>query len=121
MTKKDTIIATIGYLETGLDCIRKYDTKGINLEFMLISVEVAMRKAKKNLEWLALLEKGGDGMKSYTIEEIKAAFWDEFHLGGERWFNYLGTDEVNEDSTQSAWESFLEELEKKGGENEISR
>ena len=62
MTKKDTIIATIGYLETGLDCIRKYDTKGINLEFMLVSTEFAMRKARKNLEWLALLEKA-DGQK----------------------------------------------------------
>jgi len=59
MTKQDTIIATIGYLETGINCIRRYETKEINLDFMLISVEVAMRKARKNLEWLALLEKVG--------------------------------------------------------------
>jgi len=56
MTKKDTIISTIGYLETGIDCVRRYETKEIDLGFVLISVEVAMRKAKKNLEWLALME-----------------------------------------------------------------
>jgi len=59
MTKRETIIATIGYLETGVDCIRRYETKEIGLSFALISVEVAMRKAKKNLEWLALIEKDG--------------------------------------------------------------
>jgi len=58
MTKKDTIISTIGYLETGVDCIRRYETKEIDLSFALISIEVAMRKAKKNLEWLALVEEG---------------------------------------------------------------
>lgn len=59
MNKKDTIISTIGYLETGVDCIRRYERKEIDLSFALISVEVSMRKAKKNLEWLALMEKDG--------------------------------------------------------------
>ena len=56
MTKKDTIISTIGYLETGIGCIRRLEIKEIRLDFALISIETAMRKAKKNLEWLALME-----------------------------------------------------------------
>ena len=50
--------------------------------------------------------------KTYTLAEIKAAFWREFHLCGELWFGYLGSDEDNEDYTQSEWEDFERELEK---------
>ena len=48
--------------------------------------------------------------KKYTLEEIKKVFWEEFHRNGECWFNYLGTDEENEASTDSYWQSFLEKL-----------
>jgi len=50
--------------------------------------------------------------RTYTLAEIKAAFWREFHLCGELWFGYLGSDEDNEDYTQSEWEDFERELEK---------
>jgi len=59
MSKKDTLLSTIGYLETGTEYIRRYETKEINLDFALISIELAIRKARKNLEWLALTEKDG--------------------------------------------------------------
>ena len=50
--------------------------------------------------------------KTYTLAEIKAAFWREFHLSGERWFGYHGTEQQNESSTKSEWVDFLRELEK---------
>lgn len=49
-------------------------------------------------------------VKRFTIEEIKRAFWEIFHKSGELWFNYLGNDEENNDSTQSHWFLFYEEL-----------
>jgi hypothetical protein len=49
-------------------------------------------------------------MEVYTIEEIKKAFWKTYHESGEIWFDYLGTDEQNERSTQGGWEDFLENL-----------
>jgi hypothetical protein len=52
--------------------------------------------------------------KTFSLDEIKKAFWDEFHKSGELWFNYLGTEEKNESSTESYWNSFLEKLNKKG-------
>lgn len=48
--------------------------------------------------------------KTYTIEEIKKAFWSNFHKSGETWFDYLGTDEENDASTNEEWDSFLNEL-----------
>lgn len=51
-------------------------------------------------------------MKTYTLNQIKGAFWAEFHLSGERWFNYLGSEKDNEEYTQGAWENFVEELNK---------
>ena len=60
MTRIDTIISTIGYLETGIECIRRHEKKEITLDFACIAIEVAMLKAKKNLLWLALMEKVGD-------------------------------------------------------------
>ena len=29
-------------------------------------------------------------MKKYTLNQIKKAFWEQFHKSGELWFNYLG-------------------------------
>jgi len=50
--------------------------------------------------------------KLFTLSQIKEAFWKQFHLSGELWFNYHGSDEDNESSTNSEWEQFVEELEK---------
>ena len=47
---------------------------------------------------------------NYSKEDIKKAFWETFHKSGELWFNYLGTDEENESSTESKWEQFLDNL-----------
>lgn len=47
---------------------------------------------------------------TYTIEQIKAAYWAEFHAKGELWFSYLGTDEQNESHTQVNWELFANRL-----------
>ena len=55
----------------------------------------------------------------FTIEQIKEAFWHEFHKSGEIWFNYLGTEEENEDSTRCKWEYLVEILQK--GANNDSR
>lgn len=53
-----------------------------------------------------------ESSKKYSVEEIKQAFWDNFHEAGEVWFNYLGDEERNTDTTQSEWADFLEWLEK---------
>jgi len=57
MKKNETIISTIWYIETGIDYIRRYETKEIDLGFALVAIEVQLRKAKKNLEWLAIMGK----------------------------------------------------------------
>ncbi len=57
-------------------------------------------------------------MKCYTIEEIKAAFWAEFHEAGEVWFPYtlVGESRVGcEEATEQHWQSFCEHLPKKEG------
>jgi len=51
-------------------------------------------------------------METYTLDQIKKAFWAEFHLGGERWFNYLGDGIANHESTEAAWDDFYMELAK---------
>lgn len=50
--------------------------------------------------------------KTYTLEQIKKAFWSQFHESGELWFNYLGSHEENEGSTKIAWKDFVEDLDK---------
>lgn len=50
--------------------------------------------------------------KIYTLEQIKKAFWSEFHEAGEVWFDYFGSHEENEGCTESAWEDFVEALDK---------
>ena len=56
-----------------------------------------------------------DEEEKFSIDQIKAAFWAEFHRSGEQWFNYRGTDEENAASTEMFWQSFLEHLRKSNG------
>ena len=49
---------------------------------------------------------GAGEARLYDIEQIKAAFWEQFHKSGELWFDYLGTDEDNEGSTVEYWDAF---------------
>lgn len=49
--------------------------------------------------------------RKYTLAEIKAAFWAEFHKSGECWFDYLGSDEDCESSTRGAWLEFVQHLD----------
>jgi len=58
--------------------------------------------------YLERLEKASAG--SYTLEQIKAAFWAEFHETGELWFNYQGSPQENNEYTEGYWISFLENL-----------
>jgi hypothetical protein len=52
----------------------------------------------------------GVEVKTYTLEQIKKAFWETFHRGGEFWFPYLCEEEVSEESTDDIWDSFTENL-----------
>jgi hypothetical protein len=51
--------------------------------------------------------------KKYPLSEIKEAFWEMFHKSGEFWFEYKGSDEFNNKSTQVEWDEFLEYWETK--------
>ena len=57
-----------------------------------------------------------DEVKTYTLAQIKAAFWRVFHLAGEVWFNYRGSEKENNEYTESWWQDLVEELEKAKGE-----
>jgi hypothetical protein len=54
--------------------------------------------------------------KTYTLDQIKIAFWKEFHESGELWFPYFhdypNENIENEEVTNSFWAEFLEELDK---------
>jgi hypothetical protein len=50
--------------------------------------------------------------KTYTIKQIKDAFWTVFHESGEQWFECLQSSEVNNDNTNSCWFEFEEALQK---------
>ena len=50
------------------------------------------------------------GSATFTLEQIKAAFWKEFHKSGELWFNYFGSEEECNASTEPAWRDFEESL-----------
>ena len=52
--------------------------------------------------------------KTYTVDEIRAAYWKQFHEAGEFWFSNLGTSESNTRRTESYWKDFLEGLTKIG-------
>ena len=43
---------------------------------------------------------------TFTLEQIKAAFWKNFHESGELWFSYLGSDEENQNATETHWQEF---------------
>lgn len=47
---------------------------------------------------------------TFTLDQIRRAFWATFHRKGEVWFNYLGSDEECEGSTEDEWETFRSEL-----------
>jgi hypothetical protein len=49
--------------------------------------------------------------KTYSIEQIKKAYWLSFHKSGELWFNYLGDEEENTSCTEWNWREFEENLE----------
>jgi len=45
--------------------------------------------------------------KTFTLSEIKKAFWDNFHKSGEQFFSYYqDTEERNNQDTEDSWESF---------------
>lgn len=44
--------------------------------------------------------------ETFTLEQIKKAFWDNFHEAGEFWFDYLGSSENNTEATDKYWEDF---------------
>jgi len=47
----------------------------------------------------------------YTIEEIKRAFWAQFHKSGELWFSYFEDEpDYCDYCTERYWEGFLSKL-----------
>ena len=48
----------------------------------------------------------------FTMAQVKAAFWSNFHVVGEIFFTYLLSDQENEACTAQQWELFLNCLEK---------
>lgn len=48
--------------------------------------------------------------ETFSLEQIKRAFWDNFHEGGEFWFEYLNSPEDNQESTDKHWEDFEKHL-----------
>ena len=47
---------------------------------------------------------------TFTLEQIKSAFRTEFHKSGELWFDYLGSEEECNASTELEWRDFVEAL-----------
>lgn len=73
-------------------------------------IDHALAEINLVADWEQIMQ--GTKQATYALEQIKAAYWAEFHAKGELWFNYLGTDEENEDHTQTNWEMFVNKLEK---------
>ena len=48
--------------------------------------------------------------ETFSLEQIKKAFWDNFHEGGEFWFEYLNSPDDNQESTDKHWEDFEKHL-----------
>jgi hypothetical protein len=48
--------------------------------------------------------------RTYTLTEIKRAFWATFHKSGELWFPYRGPDDHCDRATESSWEQFKQGL-----------
>jgi len=60
MTKTESIISSINCLQNAINDIKESEKKGVYAGAFIIKVEVAIRKAKKNLEWLLLMESVND-------------------------------------------------------------
>lgn len=52
------------------------------------------------------------GEKTFTITQIKTAYFEAFNEAGEIFFDYFGTPEQNMESTESYWSDFLKALER---------
>ncbi len=48
--------------------------------------------------------------RTYTLEQIKKAYWKEFHKSGEWYFEYMDDEKTCEENTQSEWRDFEEAL-----------
>ena len=48
--------------------------------------------------------------ETFTLAEIKKAFFDSFHESGEFWFDYLGSPQENLESTTVYWDEFKDKL-----------
>lgn len=49
--------------------------------------------------------------KTYTLSEIKAAYYAEFHEGGEMFFDYTGTSDENKQHTEQNFKDFVFEMD----------
>jgi len=47
---------------------------------------------------------------SYTLEDIKTAFWETFHKQGELFFSYSGIEERDNADTEYYWNELLDSL-----------
>ena len=52
----------------------------------------------------------GEAQRTYTEDEIRAAFWVEFHEAGELWYGNLGPPAENTADTERYWLEFLKAL-----------
>ena len=48
--------------------------------------------------------------KTYTLSQIKNAYFSQFNASGEWFFSYLGSDEENLKETEQNWADFEEDL-----------
>lgn len=48
--------------------------------------------------------------ETFTLFEIRRAFFESFHESGELWFDYLGSPQENLESTEKYWIEFEEKL-----------
>jgi hypothetical protein len=48
--------------------------------------------------------------RTFTLDQIKRAFWDNFHESGEFWFSYLGSKSENQALTTEQWNMFSDKL-----------
>lgn len=48
--------------------------------------------------------------RTYTEDEIKAAFWKAFHGSGELWFGYEGMGEKADKLTDEFWQELAKAL-----------
>lgn len=53
---------------------------------------------------------GPERSATWTLDQIKDAFWAVFHESGELWFDYFSDDEATECTTQY-WQEFRMKLD----------